>query len=368
MDNNAIMVCKKPRFRPVIDLAVLFIICFNCCNSFCRPGRRWQRYETPATLGKGQLRQTTGDLSMRLLTRSDFDGLICAVLLKELGMMDSWKFVHPKDIQDGNITVSENDIVANVPYIPGCGIWFDHHTSEQERHGFSFEFKGDARPLPSCARVIWEYYGGHKSFPPKYDEMMDYVDRCDSGDLTREEVENPEGWVLLSFIMDPRTGLGRYRDYNISNYQLMEELIGFCRTMSIEDILAHPDVKERVDRYLEHQEPYKQMLRGICEVHGNLVVMDLRKQEEIYTGNRFQVYALFPECNISMRVLWGLKKQNTVFTVGHSILNRTCKTDVGSLMLRYGGGGHKAVGTCQVSNATAEHAKRELIDEIMANG
>lgn len=305
---------------------------------------------------------------MRLLTRSDFDGLICAVLLSHLGVMEDWKFVHPKDVQDGKVEVNDNDILANVPYAPGCGMWFDHHASEQERLGFDFAFKGASEQKPSCARVIWDYYGGYERFPKEFDEMMHYVDKCDSGNLTREEIENPTGWVLLSFIMDPRTGLGRYRDYSISNYQLMEELIGFCAHLPIEQIMALPDVQERVNRYFEQQELFKGMILDNATVHGNCVVLDLREVEEIYTGNRFTIYTLFPDCNISLQVIWGMKKQNTVFTVGHSILNRTAKTNVGKLMLEFGGGGHHAVGTCQVPNDKAEELLADIIRRINTDG
>ncbi|THB65721.1 MAG: exopolyphosphatase [Desulfovibrio sp.] len=301
---------------------------------------------------------------MRLLTRSDFDGLICAVLLKEAGVMDDWKFVHPKDVQDGKIDVTENDILANVPFVQGVGMWFDHHASEEERHGFNFEFKGASKPYPSCARVIWEYYGGHKSFPASFDEMMRYVDKCDSGDLTQDEVENPRGWVLLSFIMDPRTGLGRYRDYQVSNYRLMEDLIGYCRTLPIEQILELPDVKERVVRYQEQDTLFRAMIEKNARVDGNAVVLDLRNQDEIFTGNRFVIYTMYPQCNVSVQVLWGLKKQNTVFTVGHSIITPTCTTDVGSLMLRLGGGGHTKVGTCQVPSENADSVLQEILDQL----
>jgi len=305
---------------------------------------------------------------MRLLTRSDFDGLICSVLLKEVGMMDDWKFVHPKDLQDGAVKVTENDLLANVPYVPGCGMWFDHHASEAHRHGFSFEFKGASKPYPSCARVIWEYFGGRKTFSERFDDMLKYVDKVDSGDLTADEILNPGGWILLGFLMDPRTGLGRYRDYSISNYQLMEELIGFCRTLPIERILELPDIKERVARYHEQQDHFTSMLQRCCKLYDNLVLIDLRDEEEIFTGNRFHVYTMFPQCNISIRVIWGLKKQNTVLTVGHSILKRTSKTDVGKLMLKYGGGGHRSVGTCQIEHARAEQILQEIIDQINKDG
>ncbi len=305
---------------------------------------------------------------MRLLTRSDFDGLICAVLLQEAGIMDDWKFVHPKDLQDGRIKVTANDILANVPYTPGCGMWFDHHSSEHQRLSQDLKFDGASSNAPSCARVIWEYYGGHDTFPVKFDEMMRYVDKVDSADLTIEEIEEPDGWVLLGFIMDPRTGLGRFRDYSISNYQLMDELIGFCRTLPIAKILELPDVRERVQRYFEQQDLFKEMLRENCTVQDNVVVLDLRDQELIYSGNRFIIYTMFPQCNVSVQVIWGLKKQNTVFTVGHSVVNRGCNSNIGQLMLAYGGGGHDAVGTCQVPHDKAEAALADIVRTLRKNG
>lgn len=298
---------------------------------------------------------------MRLLTRSDFDGLICAALLKEAGVMDEWVFVHPKDVQDGKVACGPDDVLANVPYAPGCGLWFDHHTSEADRLG-DFEFTGASRPAPSCARVIWDYYGGHKTFPPSFDTMLDYVDRCDSGNLTPEEVANPAGWILLSFIMDPRTGLGRYRDYRISNYQLMMRLVDLCRHEPVEAILADADVAERVRRYFEQEQQFTAMLRARSRVSGKVLVLDLREQEEIFTGNRFTAYALFPDCNVSVQVIWGKAKQNVVLTVGKSIFDRTNPVDIGRLMLAYGGGGHRNVGTCQVPEATAA----QVIDSVVA--
>ncbi|WP_027178714.1 exopolyphosphatase [Maridesulfovibrio bastinii] len=302
---------------------------------------------------------------MRLLTRSDFDGLACAVLLTDIGIMDNWLFVHPKDVQDGKYPGDPNDIVANVPYIEGCGYWFDHHSSEDERLGQSMEFKGMSKPEKSCARVVWEYFGGHEKFGNKFDEMLTYVDKVDSGDLTPEEIENPSGWILLGFIMDPRTGLGRYRHFNVSNYQLMENLIDYCRKMPIDKILAHPDVRERINLYYERDRQFRKMLMDCTEVFANVIVIDLREQEEIFPGNRFTVYSMYPETNISIQVMWGKQKQNTVFSVGHSILNRTSSVDVGSLLLKYGGGGHKQVGTCQVPHDTADAVLGELVASCM---
>jgi nanoRNase/pAp phosphatase (c-di-AMP/oligoRNAs hydrolase) len=282
--------------------------------------------------------------------------------------MDEWKFVHPKDVQDGLVQVTKDDILANVPYVPGVGMWFDHHSSEKERLRFQYKYEGASELKPSCARVIWDFYGGKNNFPELFLEMMDYVDKCDSGQLTRDEVLQPKGWVLLSFIMDPRTGLGRYKDYRISNYNLMMNMVEWCGSLPIDEILSQPDVQERIERYFKQNELFQQQLTRCTFIHNNLAVIDLRDEVEIFTGNRFLVYSLFPDCNISMHVMWGREKQNVVFTVGHSIINRTSKTDVGKLMLEYDGGGHERVGTCQVATLRAERIKSQLIESITADG
>ncbi|QTA83379.1 UCP028235 [Desulfonema limicola] len=306
---------------------------------------------------------------MRLLTRSDFDGLGCAVLLKEAGLIDDIKFVHPKDIQDGKIEVSSDDILANIPYVKGCGLWFDHHSSEDERKAFG-DFQGISDPTAkSAAGVIYKYYGGKEKFPGKcFQELVAAVDKADSADFTKDEILNPKGWVLLSFIMDPRTGLGRYKDYRISNYQLMMDMIEYCRHKTVDEILEIEDVKERVKRYFDQDELFRRMIKDNIVIRNNVIILDLRNQEEIYTGNRFLLYSLYPEQNISIQVIWGLNKQNVVMTCGHSIINRTSKTDVGSLMLKYGGGGHKKVGTCQVSPDEADKILEEIITSMNADG
>ena len=304
---------------------------------------------------------------MRLVTRSDFDGLICGVLLKEAGVIDHFMFAHPKDVQDGKIAVTSDDVLANVPYAKGCGMWFDHHLSESERHAFPSDFKGKSEPAKSCARVIYDFYGGDKKFP-KFAEMLKAVDKSDSGDLTVEEIAAPKGWILLAFIMDPRTGLGRYSDYRISNLQLMQDLVEYCRTMNIVEILDLPDIRERIQRYHESEWLYKEMIKKYSTVHENVLVTDLRKVEEIPTGNRFVEYGMFPNINISIRMMWGMKKLNVVFAVGHSIINRTSKTNVGSLMLKYNGGGHAKVGTCQVAIEKADEVLKELVKQMNADG
>ncbi len=304
---------------------------------------------------------------MRLLTRSDFDGLGCAVLLKNKGLLDEIKFVHPKDIQDGKVEVTAQGVLANIPYVKGCGLWFDHHSSEEERQAYG-TFQGVSDPsAPSASRVLYDYLGGAEAFPnPHITDLVAAIDKSDSGDFTVAEVLNPRGWVLISFIMDPRTGLGRYKDYRISNYQLMMDMIGYCRTKSADEILQIEDVKERSRRYFEQDTLFREMIRNRAVVRGNVIVLDLREQEEIYTGNRFLLYSLFPEQNISVQVMWGLRKQNIVMTCGYSIINRTSNVDVGSLMLKYGGGGHKRVGTCQVRAEDADSALEEIIQQMNA--
>jgi nanoRNase/pAp phosphatase (c-di-AMP/oligoRNAs hydrolase) len=303
----------------------------------------------------------------RLLTRSDMDGLVCAVLLKELGILGEIVFVHPKDMQDGKVAVTENDIITNLPYVPGCGLCFDHHASEAERNS--------GKPTPnyilmpeakSAARVVYDHYGGRKRFPRVSTEMMEAVDKADSAGFSADDVLHPKGWELLSFLMDARTGLGRFREFRVSNYQLMMTLIDCCRDLDIEAILALPDVKERVDLFFAQHELFRAQIARVAEVRGNLVVLDLRHETTIHAGNRFVVYAMYPQCDISLHVMWGREKLNTVYTVGKSIFDRGNRVNVGALMLSHGGGGHHAAGTCQGDNDQAEAMKDGLIAEILA--
>lgn len=304
----------------------------------------------------------------RLITRSDFDGLVCAVLLEELDLINDIIFVHPNQMQEGEIDVSETDISTNLPYTPGIFAAFDHHLSEIKRLGKHFENHIIDPLAPSAARVVYDYFGGKKRFPDISVDMMDAVDKGDSAQFNQEEVLNPAGWPLLNFIMDSRTGLGRYRGFRVPNYELMMSLIDYCRRYDIDDILQHPDVKERVDLFLEHQEPAKEQIKRCTTVHGNLAVIDYREEEQIYVANRFLIYALYPECNISMHVLWGRAEQNTVFAVGKSIFNRTSETNIGELMLTYGGGGHRNAGTCQSDNALADIVRDALVQRINDDG
>jgi nanoRNase/pAp phosphatase (c-di-AMP/oligoRNAs hydrolase) len=298
---------------------------------------------------------------MKLVTRSDFDGLACGALLSYLGIIDDWEFVHPKDIQDGLVQVTDRDILANIPYVPGCKLWFDHHSSEPERLGQKASFEGVARKAPSCARVVYEYYGGDAKLA-RFAEMIRYVDKVDSGDLTEIEIVRPAGWVLLGFIMDPRTGLGRFRNFTISNYELMKNLASACATKNIEEILAMPDVIERQKVYFDEEAPFREMLKKYSKPDGNVILIDLRGREIIHVGNRFLIYTIFPEQNISVWIIDGRGGKNCAITVGHSIINRSSTVNVGSMLLKYGGGGHKQVGTCQVSYEEADKTIAEIVE------
>ncbi len=301
---------------------------------------------------------------MNLVTRSDFDGLACAALLKKAGIIDTWTFAHPKDLQDGLVEVGPNDCLANVPYVPGCGLWFDHHSSEHERMELEGKYKGESRLAPSCARIIYEYYGGAETFPG-LEDMMEGVDKVDAAILTVDEVKNPTGWILLGFLMDPRTGLGRWRQFTISNYALMEELIECCMTMNIDEILELSDVKERIEVYWEQNDKFIEMVKQYTRVEGDVIISDLRGVETIYTGNRFLIYSLYPEQNISAWIVSGRGGKGCSCAVGYSVLNKTSSVNVGKLMLKYGGGGHKVVGTCQFSDENMEDELPKLLKELV---
>lgn len=307
------------------------------------------------------------DSKYRLVTRSDFDGLVCAAMFKEMDMINEIKFVHPKDMQDGKIEITENDITTNLPYVAGCHLAFDHHHSETLRNGAHDNHLIDSE-APSAARVVYDYYGGEETFPLWWKEMMEAVDKADSAQYVRSEILEPTDWTLLNYLMDARTGLGRFRDFTISNYDLMMKLIDHCAHEDISKILRLPDVVERIELYEGYKNKARDQITRCATVHDNLVLLDLREEETIFPTNRFMIYAMYPECNISIHQIWGLKKQNTVLAIGKSILKRNSQTNVGELCLRYGGGGHMAAGTCQIDHERAPQVMKEIIAQINEDG
>jgi nanoRNase/pAp phosphatase (c-di-AMP/oligoRNAs hydrolase) len=312
-----------------------------------------------------QLRKDCPPGKFRLITRSDMDGLVCGTLLKELDLVGEIEFVHPKDMQDGKVAVSASDISTNLPYVPGIYAAFDHHASEGMRNADKPQNHIIDVDAPSAARVVYDFFGGRSAFPRINADMMLAVDKADAARFTRDDVLDARGWELLSFLMDARTGLGRFRDFRISNYQLMMMLIDACRNhRSIETILELPDIKERVDLYKQHQALSREQIKRCTRVEGTLAILDLRGEETIYASNRFMIYALFPQASVSVHVMWGRAKQNTVLAFGKSIFDRSNPSNIGELMLEQGGGGHHAAGTCQVDNAEANRILAALTRRI----
>lgn len=303
----------------------------------------------------------------RLITRSDFDGLVCAMILKEMKLIEDIKFVHPKDMQDGLIEVTSEDISTNLPYVEGIGLAFDHHLSEISRLGGRRENHIIDPSAPSAARVVYNYYKKGDNLKRISEEIMTAVDKADSAKYVLSEILDPEGWTLMNFLMDARTGLGRFRDFTISNYQLMMKLVDFCLEHPIADVLELPDVKERVTLYFEQQELFKKQIEKVHEMHGKTIVLRLKDEDPIYAGNRFMVYAMYPEAEISVHVMWGLKKQNTVLTIGKSIINKNSKVNIGEICLKYGGGGHKNAGTCQIANDAVDEILPKILKELDEN-
>lgn len=304
---------------------------------------------------------------MRLITRSDFDGSVCAALLLELGIVDAIHYAHPNDLQENKIPVGGRDILANVPYVAGCAMWFDHHSSERERLRLQGGFAGLSADAPSAAQVVFDYFcdrpphGGRLS---RYAPLVAMAGVVDSGRFSRQDVLDPQGYVMLAFISDPRTGLGRKRSFRISNLELMKRLPQLLRCMSVDEILALPDFRERADFYRAENAPYRRLLLQHSRAEGDALLIDLRGVEEMPVGNRFLEYVIYPEQNISIRVADGLKRRFAMISVGHNILNRSSRVDVGALMLRYGGGGHARVGACQVAYADVERVVAEMLQAV----
>ena len=311
----------------------------------------------------------------RLMTQSSFDGVVCAVLLRDHGLVDEVVFVHPNDVQNGKVVVTNRDITAGIPYSEGAHLVFDHHVSEAERHEYSPNRWRENRSTlimdtaaPSSARVIYRHYGGKQQFPAISDDMMQAVDRADPGNYRRADILAPKDWTLLNFVIDPRTGLGKFPGFRISNLQLMTDLVTYCHTLTIDEILNQPDVKERIELYGRHHYDFVEQLERCSHVDGNVVIQDLRHQDPIYAGNRFMIYALFPSATVSIQIVPGPDERTTVLAVRKSIFNRRSLAHIGSIMLKHGGGGHDSAGTCQIDRDHVMSTLEKIVKQINAAG
>lgn len=301
---------------------------------------------------------------MRLVTRGDMDGLTSAVIITLKEPIDEIVLVHPQDITDKKVPIRRDDILANVPYHPDAGMWFDHHLLTESNEKPPPNFKGRHRIAPSAARLVYEYYLEKYPNDPqlkRLSKLVDETDRLDAAQLTPEDVENPRDYILLGYTIDSRTGLGKFEGY-------FSKLVEWLKTMSIQEVLEQPIVKERVERIRREQEDFKRLIQRNSFQLNNVVVTDLREVERLPAGNRFLIYTLFPDTNVSLRVHWGPSHNSVIAAVGHSIFNRTCKTSVGDLMSRYGGGGHQGAGTCVLPLDSAADAIDEILFELQANG
>ena len=298
---------------------------------------------------------------MRLVTRGDLDGLTSAVIITLKEPVEEILLVHPQDITDRRIEIRRDDILANVPWDPRCGKWFDHHLLTPSNQSPPAHFEGKHGLTPSAARLVYEYYLEQDPSLERFAKLVDETDRLDAAQLTPDDVESPQGYILLGYTIDSRTGLGNFEEY-------FRQLVAWLRTLSIEEVLQQPEVRRRVDRIRNEQEEFRSLLQRNSFQVNNVVVTDLREIERLPAGNRFLVYSLFPEANVSLRVHWGPSRQSVVAAVGHSIFNRTCKTSVGDLMSRFGGGGHRGAGTCILPIEKAAEAIDEILFELQANG
>lgn len=331
---------------PVYALSQLFLNIFSCDY--------WD-------ISKVDVQMT--EKKYRLVTRADFDGVVSGSLLMERGLIKEVVFAHPREIQQGSFDVTGGDILANLPYAEAAHLCFDHHASESYRVGEHDNLILDP-DLPSTARVIFNHFGGASEFPDISEDMMNAVDKADSADFTIEEILTPEGWVLLNFVLDPRTGLEDFKDFAVSRDAFMIDMISFCRRNPVDEILNHPDVEERVTTFIFHNEFAELQLSRCVKIHGKTVIADFRNEEKRYPGNRFMIYALFPDCSLSIQVSPGSKPGMTEIAAGKSIIDRTSAVNVGQVMLEYGGGGHTAAGTCQVEDAEADRVLSEILDRI----
>ena len=301
---------------------------------------------------------------MRLVTRGDLDGLTSAVIITMKESIDDILLVESQDITDKRIDVGRDDIIVNLPYDSRCGMWFDHKLLTDSNEKPPADFVGRYRVAPSAARLVYEYYlerDPNDERLLRLERLVDETDRLDAALLTPDDVENPRDFILLGFTLDARTGLGSLDEY-------FRKLVDWLKTMSIAEVLQQPEVRERVERIRGEQAAFKHLLARNSFQLSNVVVTDLRDLDRLPAGNRFLVYSLFPDANVSLRVHWGPRADTVVAAVGHSIFNRTCNTSVGDLMSRYGGGGHRGAGTCLLEVGKSEQQIQEIVAAIKADG
>ncbi len=297
--------------------------------------------------------------AMRLVTRADLDGVTAAVLISTVEAVDSIELIHPQDITDGRFEIRPQDIMANLPYHPAAALWFDHHELTGSNRLPPVDYRGRHRIAPSVARVIYEHYRDERL--ARYAALVDETDRFDSAHLTREEVLNPQGVILLGFTIDSRTGLGRFKEYFL-------QLVSWLKPLPVTEVLRQPEVVERIERMRESDLNFLSLLRAHSRREGNVLVTDFRDLDPPPVGNRFLVYTLFPDTNVSLRLQWGPGKKSVAATLGHNIFNRTSRADCGRICSDHGGGGHRGAAACLLEAATADAQAAEIVARLRREG
>jgi len=313
---------------------------------------------------------------MRLVTRADFDGLVCGALITKFEPIEDYLYVEPKFMQDGLVEIRNGDIITNLPYHPNCTLWFDHHVTNTTPD-FPKPIvlgQGGFRLAPSAARVVLEYYTelgnrrqttGNSNSPEEIAEflgtarmqhLMHEADRIDAGKLEQEDVLNPQGYVLISMTTDGR---------NAGDEPYWLKVINLLRDATLEEMLSDPEIKRRCERIQNEQEKLRKLLLERTTYKGNVIYCDLRGVKEIPDGNRFLIFTLFPKGNIQVKVAHDSQRENTTaISVGYNIFNPTSNVNVGELLKNYGGGGHKVVGSSRVPNEQAEQAIKEILAAV----
>ncbi len=293
---------------------------------------------------------------MRIVTRPDFDGVVCAVLLYEAeSVTNPVKWVEPADIQKKRTTIRKGDILANLPFDNRCSLWFDHHYTNRINHSY----KGVMKIAPSAAGVIFEYY--QDKFKQDYGELVRAADKIDSADFSQEEVRYPEKhpYIMLSMTI---AGMEK----NDAPY--WDTLVTMLRKLPIKAITDRPEIRKRCASVIERNEKYKTYLKKYTQVIGQAAISDFRSFEKAPHGNRFLVYSLFPETVVSARIFYADEsKQQVVVSVGHSIFNRNCNVNVGQMLTAFEGGGHHAAAACSFHVSKADQYIPEIMDILVKN-
>ena len=293
---------------------------------------------------------------MRIVTRPDFDGIVCAALLYEAEKIEhSTLWIQPSDIQKGLIPIKPYDIIANLPYHKECALWFDHHVTNQPDGAF----QGSFSIAPSAARVIFEYYTDR--FHCNYESLIRQTDDIDSANLTIEQIRQPERYphVLLSM-----TILGN----DLKEIPYWEHLTSLLRRFPVESVVADPEVAVRCREAVERNSVFKTHLLNNTRLQEHVAITDFRSMQPAPDGNRFLVYALYPEASVSVKIRFADPlSENLIVSVGRSILKDGCNVNIGKLLTRFGGGGHAGAGACKFSAADGDRYIPEIINTLEEN-